>query len=105
MYKQEAVTFLMQTWESLALFCAHTKSNLFPKIERKIKEMENGKRMAKKETANLIPILRVTHSYFNFDREFVKSNFQYNPRWQLRWAPFLMMSRAKSPIFPVHLAC
>ena len=38
MYKQEAVTFLMQTWESLALVCAHTKSNLFPKIERKIKE-------------------------------------------------------------------
>ena len=37
MYKQEAVTFLMQKWESLALFYAHTKSNLLPKIERKIK--------------------------------------------------------------------
>lgn len=47
----------------------------------------------------------VMHSYFNFDREFVKSNFQYNPRWRPRWAPFLMTSQTKSLHFPVHLAC
>ena len=56
MYKQEAVTFLMQKWESLALFYAHTKSNLLPKTERKIKEKLNIKKHGRKEIANLIPI-------------------------------------------------
>ena len=50
----------------------------------------------------------VMHSYFNFDREFVKSNFQYNPRRRPRWAPFLMTSQTKSLHFsgsPRLLAC
>ena len=61
--------------------------------------------MEKEWQKRIIPILLVTHSYFNFEGEFVKSNFQYNPRWRPRWAPFLMTSQTKSLLFPVHLAC
>ena len=37
MYKQEAVTFLMQTWESLELFCAHTEIKLTSENRKKNK--------------------------------------------------------------------
>ena len=69
MYEQEAVAFLMQKWESLALFCAHTKSNLLPKIERKIKEKQNEKKWQKRNSKLNTYSALVTHSYFNFDKE------------------------------------
>ena len=64
------------------------------------------KKNGRKEIANLIPIRHLSCIVIlTLTEIFVKSNFQYNPRWRPRWAPFLMTSQTKSLIFPVQLAC